>query len=220
MQMFTAVLKELVGDQPSPPSPYVPWRFGNPLQLLQDLRTANFSHAQCTAYSHPMTFTLPDLVTFQLGPHGQSRPTLDRLKAAGRDNIDQEAQQVQSPALCAVFCLRVACLMPVFCLRVFCLRVACLRVACLRVFCLMSVFCLRVFCLRVACLRVSCLRVACLMPVFCLRVFCLTVLCLRVFRLRVACLMPVFSCAVSCLRVSRLMRNHMVAAKTCLIPIC
>lgn len=92
--MFVQVIKELAGDAPLPSSPYTPWRFGNPLQLLQDLKEANFSNVQCTSYSHDMTFTLPDLIEFQLGPHGQSRPTLEKLRALGRDNIDEEAQKV------------------------------------------------------------------------------------------------------------------------------
>ena len=94
LQMFAQVVKVLEGDTPSPSSPYTPWRFGNPLQLLQDLREAGFANVECTSYSHPMTFSLPDLIEFQLGPHGQSRPTLDRLKATGRDDIEEEAEQV------------------------------------------------------------------------------------------------------------------------------
>lgn len=93
--MFVQVMKEVAGDTPLPSSPYTPWRFGgDPLQLLQDLKEANFSNVQCTSYSHDMTFTLPDLIQFQLGPHGQSRPTLEKLRALGRDNIDAEAQKV------------------------------------------------------------------------------------------------------------------------------
>lgn len=98
-QMFIEVMTKLAQDQALPPSPYTPWRFGNPLELLQDLKSAHFASVQCAAYSHPMTFLLPDLITFQLGPHGQSRPTLDRLKAAGKHNIEQEAQQVMRAVL-------------------------------------------------------------------------------------------------------------------------
>ena len=96
LQMFSEVMKVLAGDTPLPSSPYSPWRFGNPLQLLQDLRDAGFSGVECTTYPHAMTFTVPDLVEFQLGPHGQSRPTLELLKASGRDNIDEEGKQVSS----------------------------------------------------------------------------------------------------------------------------
>ncbi len=92
--MFSAVLKELLGVDPLPPSPYTPWRFGNPLQLLQDLKAAHFGSVQCTSYSHPMTFPLPRLVAFLFGPHGQSKPTLDRLKADGRHNVDKDAREV------------------------------------------------------------------------------------------------------------------------------
>ena len=94
LQMFSTVIKELAGDIDLPSSPYTPWRFGDRLQLLQDLKEANFSNVACVSYSHPMTFTLPDLIAFQLGPHGQSRPTLEKLKALGRANIDDEAEKV------------------------------------------------------------------------------------------------------------------------------
>ncbi len=94
VQMFSEVARRIAGDQGPPPSPYTPWRFGNPLQLLQDLKCAHFSNAHCTAYSHPMTFPFADLVAFQLGPNGQSRPLLDKLKATGKENIYEEAPQV------------------------------------------------------------------------------------------------------------------------------
>ncbi len=94
VQMFSEVGRQIAGDQGPPPSPYTPWRFGNPLQLLQDLKGAHFSNAHCTAYSHPMTFPLADLVAFQLGPNGQSRSLLDKLKANGKENIHEEAPQV------------------------------------------------------------------------------------------------------------------------------
>lgn len=102
LQMFVQVIKELAGDTALPSSPYTPWRFSNPLQLLQDLKEAKFSNVACTSYSHPMTFTLPDLVAFQLGPHGQSRPTLEKLKALGRDNIDKEAEKVSLQNECGL----------------------------------------------------------------------------------------------------------------------
>lgn len=95
MQMFVEVLKALAGDVKLPSSPYTPWRFGDPLQLLQDLKAANFSNVECTPYSHDMTWTLPDLIQFQVGPFGQSRPSLERLKALGRDNVDEEAPKVE-----------------------------------------------------------------------------------------------------------------------------
>ena len=91
---FSELVKQLAGEHAPPPSPYTPWRFGNPLQLLQDLQRAQFSNVQCTAYSHPITFSFPDLVAFQLGPHGQTRPLLDKLKAAGKDDVYEEAPQV------------------------------------------------------------------------------------------------------------------------------
>ena len=92
--MFVEVLKELAGDITLPSSPYTPWRFGDPQELLQDLKEANFDDVKCAPYSHDMVWTLPDLMEFQVGPHGQSRPTLDKLKSLGRDNIDEEAQKV------------------------------------------------------------------------------------------------------------------------------
>ncbi|DBA73492.1 TPA: hypothetical protein ACH3X1_011519 [Trebouxia sp. C0004] len=98
-QMFSEVARRIAGDPGPPPSPYTPWRFSNPLQLLQDLKGAHFSNAHCTAYSHPMTFPFADLVAFQLGPNGQSRPLLDSLKATGKENIYEEAPQVMRAVL-------------------------------------------------------------------------------------------------------------------------
>ena len=163
--MFVQVIKELAGDTPLPSSPYSPWRFGNPLQLLQDLKEANFSNVECTSYSHAMTFTLPDLIAFQLGPHGQSRPTLEKLKALGRDDIDEEAQKVcmqnECPVkgitlgiLCRAFvrtcqhvwliCKKVWLVLPlatqllwraVLCCAVLCCAVLCCAVLCCAVLC-------------------------------------------------------------------------------------
>lgn len=104
MQMFVDVLKELARDVPLPASPYTPWRFGNPQQLLQDLKEANFSNVECTSYRHDMTFTVPDIIEFQVGPHGQSRPALDMLKSLGRDNIDEEAPKVACLGLTTGLC--------------------------------------------------------------------------------------------------------------------
>ena len=87
-------MKQLAGNIPVPASPYTPWRFGNPDELLQDLQEVDFINVKCNAYSHPLTFTLPDLVAFHLGPHGQSRHTLDRLKALGQEDIDIHAPEV------------------------------------------------------------------------------------------------------------------------------
>ena len=94
LKVFSEVAKQIAGEQAQPPSPYTPWRFGNTFQLLQDLQRAQFSNVQCTAYSHPMTFSFSDLVAFQLGPQGQTRPLLDRLKAAGKNDVYEEAPQV------------------------------------------------------------------------------------------------------------------------------
>ena len=94
MQMFSQVIKRAAGNQAPPASPCTPWRFGKHGQLTEDLKLAGFSQVQCTAYNHPMTWRLPDLYEFQIGPHGQSREFLDKLKADGRTDVYKEAEQV------------------------------------------------------------------------------------------------------------------------------
>lgn len=41
-----------------------------------------------------MLWKLPDLLAFQFGPLGQTRPLLDKLHAAGRQHVYAEAEQV------------------------------------------------------------------------------------------------------------------------------
>ena len=94
MQMFSQVAPQVAGDQAPPPSPYSPWRFGKADQLNDDLKAAGFTHIQCKAYNHSMIWKLPDLLEFQIGPLGQTRPLLDKLHAAGRQNVYAEAEQV------------------------------------------------------------------------------------------------------------------------------
>ncbi len=77
-----------------PPNPMIPWRFGNPKVLQQDLQDAGFTDITCTPFSHPMLFSWSDLVKFLLVPNGQMKPMLSGLKAKGRENIDQEAEEV------------------------------------------------------------------------------------------------------------------------------
>ena len=96
MQMFSQVITRIAGDAAPPPSPYSPWRFGKHGQLTKDLQAAGFTDVQCVTYNHPMTWALSDLIAFQIGPQGQSRPLLDKLKADGRENVYQEAEQVSA----------------------------------------------------------------------------------------------------------------------------
>lgn len=71
-----------------------PWGLTNPHELQQHLKDAGFKTVTCTEYTHPMDFELSDLITFLVGPHSQFAPLLDKLKAAGRESIHQEAPQV------------------------------------------------------------------------------------------------------------------------------
>ncbi len=74
-----------------------PWRFGDPAVLQQDLKDAGFSVVTCTPFSHPMKFAWAHLLTFLLGPHGQLRPMLTKLKSDGRSDVNEEAEEVRFP---------------------------------------------------------------------------------------------------------------------------
>ena len=76
-----------------------PWRFGHPEVLQQDLKDAGFSDVTCTPFSHPMRYAWADLVTFLLGPHGQLRPMLTKLKSDGRSDVDTQAEEVPFPCM-------------------------------------------------------------------------------------------------------------------------
>ncbi|DBA97916.1 TPA: hypothetical protein ACH3X3_012765 [Trebouxia sp. C0006] len=94
-QMMMQLMKQLMTNQPPmPPNPMTPWRFGDPEVLQQDLKDAGFSVVTCTPFSHPMTFAWADLVTFLLGPHGQLRLMLTKLKSDGRSDVDEEAEEM------------------------------------------------------------------------------------------------------------------------------
>lgn len=75
------------------------WRFGDPKVLQQDLEDTGFSVVTCTPFSHPMKYAWTDLVAFLLGPHGQMRPMLTKLKSDGRSDVDGEAEEVPLPGL-------------------------------------------------------------------------------------------------------------------------
>ena len=93
------LMTQLMRNQPAPPpNPMVPWRFGEPQVLQQDLTDIGFADVVCTPYSHPMVWAWPDLVKFVLVPNGQLQPLLQKLKAGAQRNIDQEAEQVSQPA--------------------------------------------------------------------------------------------------------------------------
>ena len=79
---------------PTDPVAALPWEVGNPRNLPQVMTNIGFQNAICTAYEHPLHVELPDMVKLVAGPDGQFAPMLDRMKA-GRDNIYQEAAQVQ-----------------------------------------------------------------------------------------------------------------------------
>jgi len=109
--MMMQLMNQLMTNQPpTPPNSMTPWRFGDPKVLQQDLKDAGFSVVTCTPFSHPMKYTWADLVTFLLGPHGQLRPMLAKLKSDGRSDVDEEAEEVrfpwsQIPALHTASCL-------------------------------------------------------------------------------------------------------------------
>lgn len=95
MQMMLQLMNQLMSNQPpTPPNPMTPWRFGHPEVLQQDLKDAGFSDVTCTPFSHPMRYAWADLVTFLLGPHGQLRPMLTKLKSDGRSDVDTQAEEI------------------------------------------------------------------------------------------------------------------------------
>ena len=60
-------------------------------QLLEE---ANFGRVSLSEYAQEVRFEMPDLLEFMLGPRSQFAPLLDKLQAAGKANIHQEAPQV------------------------------------------------------------------------------------------------------------------------------
>ncbi|KAL0029478.1 hypothetical protein WJX77_010457 [Trebouxia sp. C0004] len=94
-QMILQLMNQLMTNQPPmPPNPMTPWRFGDSEVLQQDLKDAGFSVVTCTPFSHPMKYAWADLVTFLLGPHGQLRPMLTKLKTDGRSDVDEESEEM------------------------------------------------------------------------------------------------------------------------------
>ena len=63
-------------------------------QLLEE---ANFGHVSLSEYAQEVHFEMPDLLEFMLGPCSQFATLLDKLQAAGRTYIHQEAPQVSPP---------------------------------------------------------------------------------------------------------------------------
>ena len=93
-QIFIGLAEKLVGSQAV--SPINPPGIRHASDLPQHLQEAGFADVTSIIYSHPMQFDMADLVELLVGPHSQFAGMLDNLKAGGRSNIYQEAQQVLS----------------------------------------------------------------------------------------------------------------------------
>lgn len=92
IQLFVGLVEKLVG--PEVASRFSPPGIKHASDLPQHLQEAGFKDITSTPYSHPLVFTMDDLTTFLLGPHGQFGAMLDKLEASGRTGIHQAAQQM------------------------------------------------------------------------------------------------------------------------------
>lgn len=92
LQLFIGLAGKLMGSQAV--SRIIPPGIKHATDLPQHLQEAGFADVTSIIYSHPMQFDMADLVELLVGPHSQFGGMLDKLKAGGRSNIYQEAQQV------------------------------------------------------------------------------------------------------------------------------
>lgn len=92
VQLFVGLAEKLVG--PETASRIAPPGIRHASDLPQHLREAGFTDITNTPYSHPLVFTMDDLVAFLLGQQGQLIGMLKKMEAAGREGIHDTAQQV------------------------------------------------------------------------------------------------------------------------------
>ena len=83
-----------VGHEGTSPMAALPWDISSPRHVQQALTDAKFADATCKEFQHPMHMQMPDVVKLVVGPGSQFAPILEKMKASGRDNIDQEAVEV------------------------------------------------------------------------------------------------------------------------------
>lgn len=83
------------------PMALLPWDISTPHGVQQALTDAHFADSTCTGFQHPLHVETPDLIKLVVGPGSQLAPMLEKMKASGRDNIQQEAVEVlqQLPSL-------------------------------------------------------------------------------------------------------------------------
>ncbi|DBB01595.1 hypothetical protein WJX77_000795 [Trebouxia sp. C0004] len=89
-QAFQGFAKALMGPKFSL-SP--PWPLTDPHALKQHIQAAKFENVKCAEYSHNFQFQFDDFARFMVGPHGQFRPMLNKLQAAGNSNLYEQAPQ-------------------------------------------------------------------------------------------------------------------------------
>lgn len=91
--MFLGLTKALMQDYPDWPLP-APSCSVEDAAWQQLLEEANFGQVSLSEYAQVVLFEMPELMEFMLGPCSQFAPLLDKLQAAGKANIHQEAPQV------------------------------------------------------------------------------------------------------------------------------
>lgn len=94
LQLFVGLAEKLVGSQIA--SRIAPPGIQHASDLPEHLKQTGYIDITSTPYSHPLVFTMPDLIEFLVGPHSQFAGMLHKLKASGRTDIHQEAQQVSA----------------------------------------------------------------------------------------------------------------------------
>ncbi|KAL3134955.1 hypothetical protein ABBQ32_007915 [Trebouxia sp. C0010 RCD-2024] len=87
-----------VGHGDTSPMALLPWDISAPRDVQQALTDAHFADATCTEFQHPLHMTVPDAIKFIVGPGSQLAPMLDKMKASGRENIQQEAVEAVQEA--------------------------------------------------------------------------------------------------------------------------
>ncbi|DBA80019.1 TPA: hypothetical protein ACH3X2_007517 [Trebouxia sp. C0005] len=90
MQAFQGLAKALMGPKFSFTTP---WPITDPHELQQHIQAANFEKVTCAEYSHNFQYPIDGFVRLLIGPHSQLKPMLDKLQAAGNNDIYQQAAQ-------------------------------------------------------------------------------------------------------------------------------
>ena len=93
VQLFQGLFNAILSDHPNWPQPG-PSCGMDSSEWMGYLKEAHFGKIGITEYAREVLFTMAGLTWFMVGPSSQIAPLLDKLQAAGRPNIHQEAPQV------------------------------------------------------------------------------------------------------------------------------